>query len=252
MLNTLSFEIILLIIGVGFLAGYINTMAGSGSLITLPLLIFIGLPANVANGTNRIAIFLQNVVGVGSFYQQKQLNLKKDSLVAIPAIIGAIIGAYVAVDLDEEMLETVIGVIIVAMLVFMLLKPKQFIKAEGEVKTKTPWYAYPVFLLIGFYGGFIQAGTGIFILIGLSLTAGYDLVKANAIKLLIVLIYTPFALYVFFINGQVNLVAGLILAAGNMGGALLASRMAVKRGARFVRYILLIIMIISAVKLLFF
>lgn len=247
-----SFEIIVLIIGVGFLAGFINTMAGSGSLITLPLLIFIGLPANVANGTNRIAIFLQNVVGVGSFYQQKQLDLKKDSLVAIPAIIGAVIGAYVAVDLDKELLEKVIGIIIVAMLIFMLLKPKQFIKAEGLTLSKTPWYAYPIFLIIGFYGGFIQAGTGIFILIGLSVTAGYDLVKANAIKLLIILIYTPFALYVFFINDQVDWIAGLILAAGNMSGALVASRMAVKRGVHFVRYVLFLIMIISAVKLLFF
>lgn len=251
MLESLSVDIILLIVLVGFVAGYINTLAGSGSLITLPMLIFLGLPANVANGTNRVAIFLQNVVGVGSFYQQKQLNFKKDSIIAIPALLGALLGAEIAVDLNEEIMETVIGIIIFAMLVLMLLNPKKFLKGE-MLKEKTPWYAYPLFFIIGIYGGFIQAGVGLFILMGLSLSAGYDLVKANAVKLLIVLLYTPFALFVFFKNGQVNLLAGLILAAGNMGGALLASRMAVKHGAKFVRYVLLVIMLVSAVKLLFF
>jgi len=252
MLETLSFEIVILIVVVGFVAGYINTLAGNGSLITLPMLIFLGLPANVANGTNRIAIFLQNVVGVGSFYQQKQLNLKKDGIIALPAVAGAILGALVAVDINEQMMETIIGIIIVAMLILMLLKPKQFLQAEGKLKQKTPWYAYLIFFVIGFYGGFIQAGTGLFILMGLSMSAGYDLVKANAVKLLIVLIYTPFAIYVFFMHDQIHWVAGLILAAGNMGGAFLASRMAVKHGAGFVRYVLIFIMAISAIKLLFF
>lgn len=252
MLEPLSFEIILLIILVGFVAGYVNTLAGSGSLITLPLLIFLGLPANVANGTNRIAIILQNVVGVGSFYQQKQLDFKKDSIIAIPAALGAILGASIAVDINPELMEKVIGMIILLMMLVLLLRPKRFLKGEQYQRDRAPWYAYVVFFFIGIYGGFIQAGVGIFILMGLSLSAGYNLVRANAVKLLIALIYTPFALYVFFINDQVNLLAGLILAAGNMGGAFLASRMAVKHGAKFVRYVLLFIMIVSAVKLLFF
>lgn len=252
MLETLSFGTIVLIILVGFVAGYINTLAGSGSLITLPLLIFLGFPANVANGTNRIAIILQNIVGVGSFYQQKQLNFKKDSIIAIPAALGAILGASIAVDIEHELMEKFIGIIIVLMLFVLLFRPKRFLKREQYVKSRTPWYTYVIFFIIGLYGGFIQAGVGIFILMGLSLSAGYNLVRANAVKLLIALIYTPFALYVFFINDQVNVIAGLILAVGNMGGAYLASRMAVKHGSGFVRYVLIFIMIASAVKLLFF
>ncbi|MFO8054912.1 MAG: sulfite exporter TauE/SafE family protein [Bacteroidales bacterium] len=252
MVQSLSVEIILLIVLVGFVSGYINTLAGSGSLITLPLLIFLGLPANVANGTNRIAIFLQNIVGVGSFYQQKQLNFKTDGLLAIPAILGALFGASIAADLDEALMEKVIGLIIIGMLILLLLKPNQFLKPGKKKRQRPRWYSYIIFFAIGIYGGFIQAGAGLFILMGLSLSAGYDLVRANAVKLLIVLVYTPFALYIFFINEQVHLVAGLILAAGSMGGALLASRMAVKHGAGFVRYVLLAIMLFSAIKLLFF
>ncbi len=251
MLPSLSTEIILLIVLTGFVSGYINTLAGSGSFITLPLLIFLGLPANVANGTNRIAIFLQTLVGVGSFYKQGQLKLRTDIRLAIPALLGAIPGAFIATDLDDQILEKVIGVIMVAMLAILLLRPKQFlIKQAGKLK-KPPWYAYLIFFFIGLYAGFIQAGAGLFMLMGLSLSAGYDLVRGNAVKLLIILIYSPIVIYIFFINQQVHLVAGLILAGGSMAGALLAARMAVKHGAKFVRYVLFAIMVISAIKLLF-
>ncbi|MFW6222538.1 MAG: sulfite exporter TauE/SafE family protein [Bacteroidota bacterium] len=252
MLESLTLANILLLLLVGLISGYINTLAGSGSLITLPLLIFLGLPANVANGTNRVAIFLQSIVGAGSFYQQDQLNLKTDSRISIPAVAGAVIGAKIAVDINEQMMETIIGLIIVLMLFILLLKPRRFLNPDGLQQKKTPWYAYPVFFIIGLYGGFIQAGVGLFILMGLSLSAGYNLVRANAVKVLIVLIYTPFAMYVFFNNGQVDLIAGLILAAGSMAGALIAARMAVKLGSGFVRYVLLAIMVISAIKLLLF
>jgi uncharacterized membrane protein YfcA len=107
-----------------------------------------------------------------------------------------------------------------------------------------------VFFAIGVYGGFIQAGVGIFLLAGLVLSAGYDLVRANAVKLLIVLIYTAFALAVFVLNDQVNWIVGLVLAIGNMLGALVASRMAVKRGAGFVRVLLMAVIIISALEFL--
>ncbi|RME71099.1 MAG: sulfite exporter TauE/SafE family protein, partial [Chloroflexi bacterium] len=85
----MEWYIYLAIIAAGFVAGFINTLAGSGSLVTLPLLIFAGLPANVANGTNRVAILLQNVVGVSSFRQQKVLDWRGGLKLALPAIIGS-------------------------------------------------------------------------------------------------------------------------------------------------------------------
>lgn len=241
------------LIGAGILCGFINTLAGSGSLISLPLLMFMGLPANVANGTNRIAILFQNIVGVSSFKQQKVFKIKEGIWLAIPAVIGSMVGAVLAVNLTEAIMTRVIGGLLVFMFFMILFKPDAWIKGQiGLVSSKPTWWQLLIFFGIGVYGGFIQAGVGFFLLAGLVLGAGFDLVKANAIKLLIVLLYTPFALAIFIYNDQVYWVAGLILAIGNMLGAFIASRFAVSWGAKFVRIMLLVIVFGAAIKLLIF
>lgn len=241
------------LIGAGILCGFINTLAGSGSLISLPLLMFMGLPANVANGTNRIAILFQNIVGVSSFKQQKVLKIKDGIWLAIPAVVGSLIGAILAVNLTETIMTRVIGGLLVFMFFMILFKPDAWIKGQaGLISSKPTWWQILIFFGIGIYGGFIQAGVGFFLLAGLVLGAGFDLVKANAIKLLIVLLYTPFALAIFIFNDQVYWVAGLILAIGNMLGAFIASRFAVSWGAKFVRIMLLVIVFGAAIKLLIF
>ena len=98
----MEWYLVLALIGTGLAAGFINTTAGGGSMLTLPLLMFLGLPANVANGTNRIAILLQNVIGVSTFRQKKVLDFSTDYKLAIPAIVGSIIGAFFAVEVDED------------------------------------------------------------------------------------------------------------------------------------------------------
>ncbi|MCF8335889.1 MAG: sulfite exporter TauE/SafE family protein [Bacteroidales bacterium] len=247
----MEWYLILAVIGVGFLAGFINTLAGSGSLLTLPMLMFLGLPANVANGTNRIAIFLQNIVGVGSFRQQKVLNVRMGLWLALPAVAGSLLGAQIAIELQEAVMERIIGILLIVMFFLILYKPAQWVKEySGLVRSKPSTLQFIIFFVIGIYGGFIQAGVGIFLLAGLVLGAGFDVVKANAIKLLIVLIYTPFALAIFFMNDQVNWKIGLILALGNMLGAFVASRFAVSWGTRYVRYVLLVVIFGSALKLL--
>ena len=240
---------ILITIGIGLVAGFINTLAGSGSLLTLPLLMFMGLPANVANGTNRIAILLQNVVGVSSFKQQKVFDFKEGIWLAIPAIIGSIIGAQLAVDLDTFLMKKFIGGLLVFMFFFILIKPERWIKQKEDIKSKPGIWQIIIFFFIGIYGGFIQAGVGFFLLAGLVVGAGFDLVKANAVKVFIVLLYTGFALAVFIMNDQVNYLVGFVLAIGNMSGAFIASRMAVKKGSGFVRIILLATLFISSAKL---
>jgi uncharacterized membrane protein YfcA len=238
-------------VGVGFLAGFINTLAGSGSLLTLPLLMFLGLPANVANGTNRIAILLQNVVGVASFKQQKVLDMRLGIWLALPTIVGSIIGAQIAIELNELVMKRIIGGLLVVMFVLILYKPGTWIKDQaGQVHAKPGILQMIIFFFIGIYGGFIQAGVGLFLLAGLVMGAGVDLVKANALKVFIVLLYTPLALGIFMLNNQVNYKWGLILAAGNMLGAFVGARVAVSWGATFVRWVLLAVILISATRLL--
>lgn len=244
-----STEIIILIVS-GVLVGFINTLAGGGSIISLSVLILLGLPANVANGTNRIAVGLQNIVGVSSFSQQKVMPWKKGLLLSIPAIAGSLIGAKIAADINEHVFRIAIGVIMLIMMAFILFKPQKYIYGKKEIQEKPlNWKTYIIFFLIGIYGGFIQMGVGYFLLAGIVLGAGYDLIKANAIKVLIVLLYTPFAMLIFFLNNQINWKYGLILAIGNMVGAFIASRMAVKKGVNFVKWVIIVVIIITAAQM---
>jgi hypothetical protein len=235
----------------GILVGFINTLSGSGSLITLPLLMYLGLPANVANGTNRVAILLQSMVGTGSFLKQKVIRVKDGIWLSVPAVVGALIGALFAADLNENVLRKVIGGLMVVMVLLMLFKPEAWIKGKAGYSNARPGILKTaMFFGIGLYGGFIQAGIGFFLLGGLVLGAGMDLMKANALKNMIIMLYTPFALAIFIWNHQVNWPIGLTLAAGNMVGAWIGAHMAVKRGTNFIRVVMLIVISIAAADML--
>jgi uncharacterized membrane protein YfcA len=239
------------IVAAGFIAGFINTLAGSGSLVTLPLLIFMGLPANVANGTNRVGILLQNVVGLGGFRRQDLLDVKGTIILGLPAIAGSLVGAQIAVNMDEAMMRRAIGMLMVVMLIVILVRPKRWLKGELDVLDSWPgWSRMLLFFGIGVYGGFIQAGVGIFLLAGLVLGVGYDLVRANAVKVGIVLLYTIPALAVFFLNDQVDLFIGLVLSLGNMLGAWVATQTAAQKGAAWVRRLLIVVVAVAGANLL--
>lgn len=241
-----------LVLVAGVLAGVINTLAGSGSLITLPALIFLGLPANVANGTNRVGVVLQNIVAGATFKHSGSLDLRGALLLSIPSVVGSVIGAQIAVNLDERMMRQVIGAVMVVMLAVMVLRPERWLQGTLQSLPKTGFtlmQAVSMFV-IGLYGGFIQAGVGIFLLAALVLSVGYDLVRANAVKIVIILVFTFCSLLVFANNAQVDWVAGLVLGAGNMIGAGWAARMAATKGASWVRWVVLATVALSAVYLL--
>lgn len=235
---------------VGFVAGFINTLAGSGSLITLPMLILLGLPANVANGTNRVGVLVQNLVAVSTFRQRGALDIRGSSALIVPTVLGSIIGAALAVDLDEALLRRTIGVLMLAMLAVMLVRPGRWIESHAAVRPGRAWAQLPVFFAIGVYGGFIQAGVGIFLIAALVLGSGFDLVRANAIKNLLMLIFTAAALAVFVANDQVAWGLGLLLALGQAVGAWVAARMALARGAKFVHWVIIAVLVLSSAALI--
>jgi len=233
----------------GFAAGFINTLAGSGSLLTLPILILLGLPANVANGTNRVGVLMQNVVAVATFRQRGALPLAGSWKLIVPSVVGSVIGAALAVDLDEMLLRQTIGVLMIVLIVLMLLKPERWIAAHAAPRDPRLLVEVPLFFVIGVYGGFIQISVGLFLLAGLVLGAGHNVVGANALKNLIVLVFTAAALVVFVVNDQVEWVLGILLGSGQAVGAWVAARFAVTRGAGFVRWFVIVITIGAAVAL---
>jgi uncharacterized protein len=242
-------EITLLIVS-GVFVGFINTLAGGGTIISLSLFMFMGLPANIANGTNRIAVILQNMTSVTEFRRKKMLDFKKGTALAIPTVIGAMLGAQIATDINEEIFEKALAVVMIVMVYFIVVKPSKWLKGQQELmEKKVSWLQILIFFLIGVYGGFVQVGVGYFILAGVVLGAGYDLVKANAIKVWIVLLYTPMALLVFIFNDQVRWDYGLVHSIGNIIGAYVASRFAVTWGANFVRWVMIVIIAVTVLHL---
>ncbi len=246
-------ELILLVV-IGFLVGIINTVSGGGSLLTLPLLIFIGLPSNVANGTNRIAILVQNVFALAGFKSKgatKQLTF--GWYLAVAALIGSLIGAQFASDIDDKMFNRILAVVMVIIVGFMLLKPKtNILNMTERISGKYLVRSVIVFFIIGLYGGFIQAGTGIFILLTLSSLNKLSMVRSNIIKAMVMLIYTIGALVMFGIYGLLDWKVGLMLASGQALGAWLSSRWSVNKDDRVIRMILIFMIVAMAVKLWFF
>lgn len=240
----------IIVVAVGILAGIINTLAAGGSMITLPVLMALGLPPNMANGTNRIAIFLQNVVGVGSFHREKVMDFPSGFKVGVPAALGAIAGALIAVNLNDQVMKLAIAGVMILVFFLILLKPSRWIRSHEAHPPVPYWLQVIIFFLVGIYGGFIQAGVGFFLLTSLVLGSGFELVKANALKLLVILLYTPMALVIFFLHGDVQIWLGLILAAGNMTGAWIGTKIAMKWGAVFIRYFVMAAILIAAIKMI--
>ncbi len=240
-----------LLILAGMAAGFVNMLAGNGSLITLPALLFIGLPANIANATNRVGVTLQNVVGTAGFYRQGRLDVRGALLFSIPTVVGSVLGARIAVDIDEALFRRVLAVAMVIMLVIMLVKPERWIIGKVHVHSgRLSIVQVLVFFAIGVYGGFLQAGVGIFLLAALVMGPGYDVVRANAVKVAIVLALTFAALLVFQANAQIEWGIGLVLGIGNMLGAWLGTKVGVRKGAGWVRWFVIVVVLVSAAELL--
>ena len=242
----------LYLIIIGVITGIINTIAGGGSLLSLPLLIFLGLPPNVANGTNRVAIFIQNIFGTAGYKSKGIHSYPFNIYFGFSALFGAIIGAKLAVDIKGDLFNKILAIVMLAVLIFIIKKSKEVDYYKERLSGKHFWFSIVVFFFIGIYGGFIQAGTGFLILLALSSINRFTLLKSNATKTVVVLIYTLSALITFTYYGKVNWEYGLILALGAATGAWFASRWSVKKGDKTIRFFLIVVILFMAVKLWFF
>lgn len=237
----------LLLFGVGCGAGFINVMAGGGSTITMPILIFLGLDASLANGTNRVAIFIQNVSAITSFQQEVLYNVRSVLKYAVWTLPGAVAGALFAIRIEHELFETILALVILGVMLTLVL-PSSKQKVGDAIRSH--WLMYPALLAIGFYGGFIQAGVGFLIMAAFTHILRFDLVRVNRYKVFIILIYTVPALLIFALSRNINIPYALALAAGNATGGWWSAKLAIKRGESIVRGILFVVMIGMALELL--
>lgn len=241
------------LVGVGVVTGFINTVAGGGSLITLPVLILFGLPADVANATNRVAILGQSIWGTILFDRKKALDRQAALWISIPTVISAVAGSYLATRISVQVLEPVLLIATLLMGISMLAQPRLWKNSEQDTPPtslrKQPW-AIGGLLLAGFYGGFLQAGVGFWLLAIFLGLLRYDLLRANAIKLLVVI---PLSLVSIAIFWQAQLIAwlpGSFLALGAILGAWIASHVSLRPQAQKPLRIFVFVMLIATCSII--
>jgi len=237
----------------GLLAGVVNTLAGFGSAITLTILSeLMGLPGTVANGSNRIGVVAQGLSGSLGFYKNGRLNLAKHKLLISCCFVGAMLGVWLALNVSNEQFRVIFKYLMIAVFFVLLIKPKRWLNAPDNEAKLNPWLAIPIFLALGFYGGFIQMGMGVFFLIITVLIGKYNIIDANAIKGFTVLLYSVVVLAIFHFRGLVDWKAGGVIAIGQLLGGYLTANFA----ARFPKadvwaYRLLVVIVLVAIIRLF-
>lgn len=236
----------------GAFSGFVATLAGLGSVLTLYILIeVVGLDADVANGTNRIGIMAMTLMALPTFYKKGHLNLKKSWWIILSIFIGALGGAILAAQyIDNADFKDIFKYLLLVMLVLVLTNPKKWIRVTDYNYEMSKWLL-PVFVLMGFYAGFIQVGTGVFLVVFLALAGRYSLVDSNGIKLAAIALYTLACIAIFAIENKINWQIGIVLASGQGLGAYIAAKFATTypKSNGFVRYLLIIMLIVAIIQM---
>lgn len=245
---------LLLLILAGTVAGWINVLAGGGSLLTVPAMLFLGIPGPVANGTNRLAVVAQNIAAVAAFRRRGFADFRLSASLASTASIGAVGGALVGTELDGLWFNRVLAAIMVAVLVIMLAggKGKSVPTDRHDGKPKRLLAGHLLMILAGAWGGFIQIGVGFILMPILARVMGFDLVRVNMHKAFVNLVFTIVSLAIFASRVDLAWLAGAALVLGNVAGGWLGAHMAVSRGEKLIRRVFVAAVLAMAVKLVFF
>ena len=238
----------IILVTVGAVAGFLNVLAGGGSALTIPIMIFLGYDATVANGSNRIAIQVEALSAVAAFKKQKHADFPLSLKLSLMTLPGGILGAFYAIKIDDALFTKILGVVMVLIIITLMFPKAQVIKHAKNHKWKN-WLSWPVMFAVGFYGGFIQAGVGFVIMSVLLHLYNMDLIKINMHKVFIVMVFTVPAVIMFIWTGNVDWFAAVALSIGMMFGTWFAVRMAIEKGEKLVRIVLGVSLLIIAGKL---
>lgn len=239
-----------LLVGAGLVAGTINAIAGGGSLLTLPLLIFIGLPPTVANATNRIGVFIGGIGATRSFHKRDLIPYDWIRMAIGPSFVGVLLGTWAAMEVGDVAFERILAGVLVLAAAYMIRRPADP-PEDGEAakpRHERRWLLRAGFVGLGFYSGFIQAGVG-FLFLALLSGSGLDLVRGNAVKVLTILILALVSIPIFALGGMMDWTAGLLLAAGQYFGGVLGVHLQVLKGQAWVRNFLTVTIVLFALRL---
>jgi uncharacterized membrane protein YfcA len=241
-----------LIIVTGFVAAFLNTVGGGGSLFSVPILTFLGLPITSANATSRVALLFQNVFAVFGFRSKGvELPWPYSLYLGISSLFGGWIGALLASRVADEVFSKIfVGVMVLS--IFLILFDPLKSKGPEKYSFKSQAIGVTLFFFIGIYGGFVQAGIGFMVIAVLSIVNNLNLVKSNYVKVFAAIVYTAVSVVVFAIEGKIHWYTGLVLAIGHALGGWYASRWSVDKGEVWIKRVMIVSIIGMAIKLWFF
>lgn len=242
----------ILLVAVGVIAGFLNVVAGGGSLLTLPVMIFMGLPPNIANATNRIAILWQNVFAISKFRRAGVIDFKYSFYLGLAAVPGALLGGWLAVDIEGEVFTKILSVIMLLVGILILIGTSVKNVERNYGQGKNLWKGVFLFFFIGAYGGFIHAGVGFIIILVLDRLMQAPLSKINSVKVIVAFIYTLAAVMLFLFRNVINWQYGLTLAIGTSIGGWLGSYFSIKKGDRWIKVLMFFTVVALSVKLWFY
>lgn len=244
---------IIILVSTGFLAGIINTMAGGGSNLTIPALLMMGMPADIANATNRVSVLLQSLTASKGFKRHGKLDIPDLKKIVAVTLIGGLFGAACASYMPPDLLKPTLLIAMITMAGIILFKPAVVAPEPGTEPLRVgESSSIPMLLLAGFYGGFVQAGVGFILLAAIAGSLRYDLVRANALKVICTLAFTAIALVVFILRDQVAWLPGLTLAAGSMVGAHIAVKITINISQNALKWFLFIMTIVASAAAIWF
>ena len=242
--------IVLTLVISGLFVGFINTLSAGGTAISIALYLALGLPPGEANATNRIGVLLQSSLSAAMFARKGYLKQTGAIYLAIFAMLGAILGSVLSLLLPQQIFSYAMGASLLIMLFFLFSSPTKF--KEDTIKTYKKKHRIlhaGVFFLIGIYGGFVQVGTGFFLMAAGSMLLGFNIIRTNAVKAFVMTIYTIAAIFIFMKEGSINWQYGLLHSVGTILGSYIATHIALKKGAGFVRWIVIIVIIFTTLYL---
>jgi uncharacterized membrane protein YfcA len=243
---------IILLVFVGMLSGWLNVMAGGGSLLSVPVMLFMDIPAPVANGTNRIAILAQNITAVYTFFRKGFSDFKLSLSLSLMACLGAVGGAWVGVQLEGVWFNRLLAAVMIGVMITMATGKKIRHKTAEEEHAKNLLLGHLLMIVAGFWGGMIQIGVGFILMPILHRVMGFGLVRVNMYKVFVVLSYTIVALAIFASQLQLMWWAGLGLALGNSIGGWYGAHTTIHKGEAWIRRVFFLTLSIFVIKLLFF
>ncbi|WP_430875341.1 TSUP family transporter [Gilliamella sp. G0441] len=246
----MSYEILVLLFAIAILAGFIDSIAGGGGLLTVPALLAVGLPPASALATNK----LQSCGGSFSaslyFIRQRMVDLKQQKWAIAFAFIGSAIGTISVIHIQAEFLKLLLPILTISVGIYFLLSPKV---GEDDRKSRFSIIQFALIpaLGIGFYDGFFGPGAGSFYAVAYITLAGFNLTKATAHTKVLNFTSNLAGLIFFILSGEVVWSIGLIMLIGQFIGARLGAKMVVTKGRRLIRPMLITVSTIMSIKLIY-